>query len=161
MITFPDWYRGGFPDAELVVMDLLQPFLNLLTPTGLACTWLPEDYADRFPIVRVYRGGGSEDYENRSDWAAVQLGVIGDSRADSWAVMEYCRQVMLSYRRGGRVTRADGSTTLVKSISEMTGPQMLPELSPDHRLVPTTFRVECRRPTGSPDYARVREELGL
>jgi hypothetical protein len=160
-ITFPDWWKGGFPDRELVVMDLLQPYLNMLSPQGLACSWLPEDYGKKLPIVRVYRGGGSENYEIRSDPANVQLGVIGATRADSWAVVEYCRQIMLSYRHGGRVTREDGSTTIVQSIEEMTGPQQLPELSPDYRLVPITFQVNCKWPSGLPDYARVREDLNL
>lgn len=160
-IQFPAWWKGGFPDREEVVMDLLQPYLDLLSPQGYACTWLPEKYGDKLPIVRVYRGGGSEDYDTRSDPAAVQLGVIGASRADSWAVVEYCRQIMLSYRHGGRVTRADGSVTLVKSIEEMTGPQQLPELNVDYRLVPITFRVNCKWPSGLPDYSRVRENLDL
>lgn len=160
MITFPTWYKGGFPDRELVVMDLLQPFLNLSTPNGFACTWLPDNYADLLPVVRVYRGGGAvgED-EPLIDPAAVQIGVIGNTRADSWAVLEYCRQIMRSYRDGGSVLREDGSITEIQSIKEMVGPQQIPELNPDHRLVPMTFRVDCRLPRGLPDYARIRETL--
>ena len=162
-VVFPDWYEGGFPDRELVVMDALQPFLDLMTPTGLAVTWLPDDYDDLVraghSIVRVYRGGLG--VEGIFDAAAVQLGVIAGTRADSWSVMEYLRQMLLSYKRGGPVRREDGSITHITSVEEMIGPQQVPELNPDYRLVPATFRVECRQPRDIPDYAAIRESLPL
>lgn len=159
MIALPEWYEGGFPDREHVVMDLLQPFLDLVTPRVQAVSWLPDKYGDHLPIVRVYRGGGGTDGEGSADNAAIQIAVIGRSRKESWALMEYCRQVMLSYDHGGAVLREDGSTTEVDSISEMVGPQQIPELNPDFRLVQLTFRVPCRRPKSTPDYARIREAL--
>lgn len=163
MVQFPDWYEGGYPDRELVVMDLVQRFLDLLTPTGLAVTWLPKDMetllAEGRVVVRVYRGGLGVD--GLFDAAAVQLGVIAKTRADSWAVMEYLRQMMLSYKHGGPVRREDGSITHLSHVDEMVGPQQMPELNPDHRLVPATFRVECRLPRDIPDYAAIRESLPL
>src|SRR5690606_31292455 len=111
------------------------------------------------PVVRVYRGGGTE--HGLFDSAAVQIAVIAATRADSWAVMEYLRQIMLSYERGGPVRREDGSITMLASVDEIVGPQQLPELNPDHRLVPATFRVECRYPRTRPDYTAVRESLPL
>lgn len=163
MIAFPAWWKGGFPDAELVVLDLVQKYLDLLTPKGKAVTWLTADHTtlvdSGVPVVRVYRGGiGSNGLW---DPASVQLGVIAASRADSWAVMEYLRQVMLSFNRGGAVKRADNSITMIASIEEMVGPQQLPELNPDHRLVPATFRVELRYPRTMPDYAPIRESIPL
>lgn len=162
-VAFPAWYEGGFPDRELVVLDLVQKYLNLCTPAGFACTWLPDDVQTRVaagtPVVRIYRGGMGSD--GLWDAAAVQVGVIAATRADSWAVMEYLRQVLLSFDHGGKVRRADNSITYISSIEEITGPQQLPELNPDNRLVPATFRVECRIPRDVPDYARVRESLPL
>lgn len=163
MIAFPDWYKGGFPDREEVVMDLVQTYLDLLTPQGKAVTFLTqEDGAlvdSGVPVVRVYRGGLNA--EGLWDPAAVQLGVIAQTRADSWAVMEYLRQVMLSFEHGGPVRRADGSVTLLSEVTEMSGPMQIPELNPDHRLVPATFNVECRLPQDIPDYAVIRESLPL
>ncbi|MFC9892112.1 hypothetical protein ACFVMC_00320 [Nocardia sp. NPDC127579] len=163
MITFPDWYAGGFPDREEVVMDLIQRYLDLLTPTGLAVTWIPDDIealiAEGRAVVRVYRGGlGAEGI---FDAANVQLGVITGKRADSWAVMEYLRQMMLSYCHGGPVRRADGSITQISYVEEVIGPQQLADFDFDNRLVPATFRVECRLPTTIPDYTRIRESLPL
>jgi hypothetical protein len=162
-VQFPDWYEGGFPDREQLVMDLVQKYLDLLAPQGLAVTWLPDNFNELVEagtvIVRVYRGGMGAD--GLWDSAAVQLGVIAQSREDSWAVMEYLRQMMLSYEHGGPVRRADGSISYVDSIEEMNGPQQIQELVPDFRLVPVTFNVECRRPRELPDYARIRESLLL
>lgn len=162
-VTFPGWYEGGFPDREELVMDLVQTYLNLCTPAGTACTFLtPEIVAavdTGAPAVRVYRGGLGAN--GQWDAAAVQVAVIAATRADSWAVMEYLRQVLLSFERGGLVSRADGSKTAVACITEMVGPQQIPELNPDHRMVPATFYVEVRRPTTLPDYARIRESLSL
>ncbi|WP_029932513.1 phage tail termination protein [Nocardia otitidiscaviarum] len=162
-VTFPAWYEGGFPDSELLVMDLCQTFLDLCTPQGTAVTWISKEHiamADAgTPIVRVYRSGPGAD--GLWDPAAVQVAVLASTRADSWAVMEYLRQILLSYEHGGLVERADSSTTAVTTITEMVGPQQLPELNPDHRMVPATFRVECRRPQSLPDYARIRESLSL
>ncbi|WP_455749939.1 phage tail termination protein [Nocardia nova] len=163
MIAFPDWYEGGFPDREEVVMDLVQTYLDLLTPQGKAVTFLTEEDGalvdSGIPVVRVYRGGLNA--EGLWDPAAVQLAVIAQTRADSWAVMEYLRQVMLSFEHGGPVRRADGSITLLSEVTEMNGPMQIPELNPDHRLVPATFNVECRLPQNIPDYALIRESLPL
>lgn len=173
-LHFPDWWHGGFPDRELVVLDALQPVLNLVDVRDrngdpvldgseprrpLACTWLPADYAARLPLVRVFRGGGAADADVMRDPAAVQVAVIADTRAESWALMEMCRQWLLSFRRGGTVLRADGSKTLIDSVEELVGPQQFPELSPEERLVQLNFRVVCRKLRGLPDYAKVRESL--
>lgn len=162
-LTFPDWYKGGYPDREWVVIDLLRPFLELVATEGETKpklrTSLPKDYAEILPIVRVYRGGGAADVGNLTDPASVQLGVIADTREDSWSLMEYCRQIMGTYSNGGGVKRKDGSWTMVDSIEEMVGPSQIPELNPDKRLVPLTFRVVCRKPRGLPDYKQIRESL--
>ncbi|AHH20854.1 hypothetical protein NONO_c60780 [Nocardia nova SH22a] len=173
-LRFPDWWRGGFPDRELVVMDALQPVLNVIDVLDddgnqvydngvarrpLACTWLPANYRDVLPVIRVYRGGGAADTGALADPASVQVAAIAATRAASWELMEYCRQWLLSYQSGGTVYRADGTSTLIDSVAEMVGPQQIPELNPDDRMVPLTFRVVCRRPRGLPDYQKVREGL--
>ncbi|MGY1945338.1 phage tail termination protein [Nocardia asiatica] len=162
-VQFPDWYEGGYPDRELVMMDLLQKYLDLLTPQGLAVTWLPDDLEELLGggrvVASVYRGGLGSD--GVFDAAAVQVGVIAATRADSWAVLEYLRQMILSYKRGGPVRREDGSITHISFVEEMVGPQQMLDFNPDHRLVPATFRVECRLPRDIPDYAEIRESLPL
>lgn len=174
-LTFPDWWHGGYPDRELVVMDALQLVLDLVDVLDehgnpvldehgdpvrpLACTWLPDNFADRLPIVRVHRGGGATSGSSKQDPANVQVATIGRTREEAWALAEYCRQWLLSFERGGSVPRADGTTTLIDCIEEFTGPQQMPEILPDARLVPLTYRVVCRMPNPRPDYAKVRESL--
>lgn len=168
-LQLPDWYEGGFPDRELVVMDMLAPVLDLVVvldgngqPTQrkpLACTFLPEGYGDLLPIVRVHRGGGAADSDTMRDGANVQVAVIADTRADSWKLLELCRQWMLSYSRGGTVIRADSSKTLIDRVEELVGPQQILELNPDKRLAQLNFRVTCRKPRGLPDYQKIREAL--
>lgn len=173
-LQFPDWWRGGWPDRELVVMDALKSVLDLVDVLDVngdpvldnsqprrpyVCAWLPEDYINRLPIVRVFRGGGAANVGIMRDPASVQVACIADSREESWALAEFCRQWLLSFADGGTVIRADGSKTLIDCVEELIGPQLMPERSPDKRLVPLTYRVVCRKPRGLPDYAKVRESL--
>lgn len=173
-LGFPAWYQGGFPDRELVVLDILQPVLDTVDVFDragsqvfdgvnprrpFACAWLPDNYLEHLPLVRVFRGGGAADADIMRDPAAVQVAVIADTRQESWELLEFCRQWLLSYHRGGKVLRADASTTLVDCIEELVGPQQLPELSLDKRLVQLNFRVVCRKPKGLPDYQKIRETL--
>lgn len=168
-----DWYEGGFPDRELVVMDCLKPALDLvdvLDDTGqqvydgvnprrpYVCTFLPKSYDDYLPIVRVFRGGGTADVDTMVDPATVQVAVIASSRAEAWELLEYCRQWLLTYRHGGTVVRTDGSTTLIDSLGELAGPQQVLDLNRDNRMVPFQFRVVCRRPRGR-DYQKERERI--
>lgn len=147
-------------------MDLLEPFFNpakvIGAPDGYLCTWLPVDTDTRIAagkvLIRVYRGGLSAG--NIIDAGAVQVAVIAQTRADAWAALEYIRQILRTYERGGTVPRLDGSKTLITHIREMTGPQELPELNPDDRLVPATFAIETRRTI--PNYlSNVLAALGL
>jgi hypothetical protein len=173
-LALPDWFKGGFPDREKVVRDALAPILatvDVFDANGVqvfdgpnprrpyTCTFLPEGYGDMLPIIRLYRGGGAADAGVLSDPASVQVAVIADTREESWELMEYCRMWLLSYARGGTVVRADGSTTLIDSVGELVGPQQVPEMNPDKRMVPLTFRVVCRKPRGLPDYEKVRESI--
>jgi len=163
-IVFPDWYAGGWSDRELLMLDLTQRWLDELTPTGVSCTWIPDDIetllAEGRVVARVHRGGLGAD--GIVDAAAIQVAVITASRADSWAAMEYLRQMILSYTHGGPVRREDGSISLISFVEEINGPQQIEEMDlDDERIVPATFRIESKLPDTVPDYARIRESLPL
>lgn len=176
MIVFPDWYKGGWPDREVVCQDAVRPFTDVLDVYRLApgggqeqvlnaddsprrpflCSWLPDDYPAKLPVVRFYRGGGATDLGKLRDPASVQVGVIASTRDDSWEILDYIRQVMLALpRAGGMVRRRDGSWTLVSGVGELVGPEMIPELNPDDRLVVHTLAVDCRLPRDVPDYGPI------
>ncbi|HMH59210.1 MAG TPA: hypothetical protein VK537_08515 [Galbitalea sp.] len=174
MIVGPDIYVGGWPDREKVCQDAMRPFANLLSVYTIdpntqqqvqvmnpdstprrpyLCSYIPDNFNDLLPVVRFYRGGGASDQGKLMDQASVQIGVIAATRDDGWWILEYLRQMMLALpRSGGAVKRADGSTTSVTAVSEIDGPEMIPELNPDNRLVVHTLAVTCRLPRELPDY---------
>ena len=122
-------------------------------------TQLPEDYPSLLPLGRLYRGGGAADVGVLSDPASVQLAIIAATRKESWELMEYCRQWLLTFADGGTV-HMPGQDVLIDSVGELIGPQLVPELNPDARMVPLTFEVVCRKPRGLPDYRKVRALRG-
>lgn len=156
MITFPTWYKGGYPIVERVVADLLTPYLAQLGPTpGTACTQLPGDYSTRTPIVQVYRLPGGVDSQTRMDHSIVYIGAIAAVPDDDWALYEYCRQILLAYQYGGTVTMSDGTKVFIDTITEMQGPEQVAEMNPQFRLTPGTFHVVVRKPRGLPNYTQV------
>lgn len=159
MIRFPDWYTGGWAERMALTRDMLEPWLALCDPVPQVAVWLPTGYGGPTPIVQVYRGGLGA--HGLFDPALVQLGVIGDGLDESEQLSEYCRQALLSWERGGPVRRRDGSLTQVHHVAEEVGPQLLPELNPDKRLVTTAFVITLRKPGSTPDYAAIRHRLHL
>lgn len=158
--TFPEWYKGGFPDAELTVRDMLRPYLALCSPSPEVLSWLPEKYDQHLPVVTVFRGSGTIDPESGLvDRPQVQVSCIAKSRADSWALMEFCRQMILSYKNGGRVHHDNGSVSVVKSVCEAVGPELTPAVVFDERIALATFTLETSKSLGVPDYQGVREQL--
>jgi hypothetical protein len=159
VITFPAWYAGGCPDVERVLRDL---FSGLL-PGVQVVSWVPPDYAASLatgtPFLRVFRVGGRINVENRNwvDETRVQLAALCTGRDDSWALIEFVRQILYAYRDGGHVL-SSGSTTFIQVPGEVVGPQLIPEAMRDERLVPVTFDVHTDRPRGLPEY---RQELSL
>lgn len=161
MITYPAWYQGGCPDVERVLRDLLASLL----PDVSVVSWLPPDYANQLldgtAFIRVFRMGGRLNIENRNwvDETRVQVAALTASRNDSWALIEFVRQVLYSFRDGGTVSvTSNGSTAFIEVPGEVVGPQLIPEAMRDERLVPVTFDVYTDRPRGLPNY---RAELGL
>lgn len=154
--TPPAWYQGGYPDREALVIGILQPRLDEWTGTSIrAVSWLPDNaYASTDPIVRVYRTGGGVQGDAARDQAVVQVAVLSPSRALSWAVMEFCRQILLAYDRLPAAKRSG-----VDVAEEVIGPQQIPDLNPEGRLVTTSWRIGCRIPRNTPDYAQVIEGL--
>lgn len=159
MIGYPVWYEGGCPDVERVLRDLLSPLL-----TGVeVVSWLPPDYANTLAngtaFLRVFRMGGRINVDNRNwvDETRVQIAALSTYRDDSWALIEFVRQVLYAYREGGHVSSA-GSQTFIEVPGEVVGPQLIPEAMRDERLVPVTFDVFTDRPRGLPIY---RKALGL
>lgn len=154
---FPDWYRGGFVDAEKLLEDLFTPLLTdvMLVP------WLPKPgtYEDQLnsgkAFLRIARTGGSFNFDENRDEPRAQFAAIAKSRKMSWDLIEFCRQVIWSFERGATVPN---TTHTLQTAGEVLGPQLIPENIVEPRLVPATFGLFTWKPGGLPNY---RQALGL
>lgn len=161
-ITFPDWYQGGYPDVEMLMQLLFQPLLGTVqnadgswTPTYVV-TWLPtpdvyNPWLDNgCAYLRAYRMGGGINYDNNSDEPRVAIAAVTRRRDDSWYLIEFVRQVLNAYQRGGTVPGAPG--VMLYMAGEVVGPQQVPEIIQDDRLVQITVGFRVKKPT--PDYKK-------
>lgn len=165
-LHFPDWYEGGYPDIEILMQLLFQPLLgtaqipdangNLAWSPTYVVSWLPNpdvynpwlDSGNAY--LRAYRMGGGINYDQRRDQPRVALAALTRSRDTSWYLMEFVRQVLNGYQNGAPVAGATGITLWM--AGELAGPQQIPEIIQDDRLVQTTVELQTRRPI--PDYKR-------
>jgi hypothetical protein len=124
-VVLPNW-----PDAELVMIDLLAPV------PGEVVTFTPASFAA--PLVRVLRVGGEDD--GITDYPQVEVTCFGATRPAAWSMAEQCRQIILA--SGGE---APGGV-LIDFARTDTPAQQLPDPNPDLRVVTATYRLGMRRP---------------
>lgn len=152
-LDLPDWFKGGFVDVE----DLLCDFFSwLLGPDVPVVTWLTEDYyIDPKPVLRVHRAGGKAVDGLPFEYAVVQIGVLSQSRHDSWQLIHFVRHVMAACSGGFKVPRQDGTRTQINSVEEWAGPVQALDEYIDDRFVSVNYRILVREPRDiSPDYYR-------
>lgn len=117
-----------FPDAENVVMTLLDPL-------GSTVTSLPRQVVP--PVIVVNRVGGTDD--GITDRPLVQVSCYGTDRPAAWSLSGQCQQAILN---------ASGQAVggiLVDSTGTAAGGQQVPDLNPDDRRVISTYRLAIRR----------------
>ena len=117
-----------FPDAEAVVIDLLEP-------VAPGYTELPHDFDP--DAIRVTRTGGSDD--GVTDYALVEVTSFGSSRARAWQMDGEVRQLVLA--AGG--TAVNG--VLVDYTRTATPSQQLPDPRDALRVVTSSYRLAFRR----------------
>lgn len=174
MIVYPPWWRGGSADAERTMKDLFT-FPENVAAQGLSGVdvraWLPTPDVARAwmdqgnGILRAYRTGGriNRDVYPWVDESQVQFAAWCSSRDAAWDLIEYVREMLLAYTDGGQVqrsapTRSGLTTTYIRVPGELLGPELIPELILDDKLVLSTFEIHIDRPKSLPDY---RELLQL
>lgn len=160
MIGYPSWWTvgaAGFPDIEKLLSTLFTPLL-----TGVdvvAKIPKPDVYEAQLSqgngYLRFYRTGGAINYSEKRDEPRVQAAALTRSRDQSWELIEFTRQVLECFQHSAIVP---GTTTKLACVGEVVGPQLIPELIPDDRLVPVTFGFYTWKPKGLPNY---RQALGL
>ncbi|WP_439896633.1 phage tail termination protein [Mycobacterium malmoense] len=160
MITYPSWWKGGYPDIE-VVLDTLFESPQVGLGGVQVVNWLPP--ANTYESVlssgqgylRTYRTGGKINYDQKRDEPRAQIAALTRSRDASWELIEFVRQILDAFQKGGVVP---GTTTSIELAGEVVGPQLIPELIQDDRLVPVTFEFHVPKPKGLPNY---RLQLGI
>jgi hypothetical protein len=164
-LYFPPWYQGGNPDAEILMQLLFQPMLgttqipdasgNLAWSPTYVVSWLPVPAVydpwlnDGYAYLRAYRMGGPYNFDQNRDEPRVALAALTRSRDTSWYLMEFVRQVLNGYESGGTVEGAPGVTLTM--AGEVVGPQQIPELIQDDRLVQITVGLHTKQ-AGIPNY---------
>lgn len=121
-----------FPDAEAVVIDILEP-------VAPGYTELPDGFLP--DAIRVTRTGGSDD--GITDYALVEVTSFGSSRARAWQMDGEVRQRVLA--AGG--TAING--VLVDQSRTATPSQQLPDPRDDVRVVTSSYRLAFRRPANN------------
>lgn len=162
MIGYPDWWTvgaGGYPNIHKLLRHLYQPLLTNVH----VLSWLPKPDVYEAQLssgkgyFRIYRLGGVINRDQNRDEPRVQLAALTRSSDDSWELIEFARQIAEAFGvEGGGIV--PGTTTSLYSAGEVVGPQLIPELVQDDRLVPITIQFHTRKPSGLPNY---RQQLGL
>lgn len=165
---YPPFYQGGFIDIERLLMDWFADRAPGLTPL----TWFPPEteVLDKIQAgtiyLRIFRSGGrivfDEDNQSEVDRPHVQFAAMSSSRDLSWEVIEFVRNMLYPYYRGGgRMETSTGLYAVIKCRGEIAGPSLTPEAFRDWRLVPSTFELDVQRRKGLPSFSKYGAELGL
>lgn len=161
-LVLPDWYQGGCPDIE---KDVLRPLFQPLLPNTHVVSWIPKPDVYQAELLagksylRTYRTGGRWNDEENRDEPVVQFAALCATRADSWQLIEFVRQVLICFiRQTGVVTPTmPGTDVKLSAEGEVAGPQLIPELLQDDKLVPIAFQFFTWKPKGLPDYRAALE----
>lgn len=155
-LTFPDWYEGGFHNAEDVFCALLQKWFNDCTPAPKAVTWLAPNSEENLPVVRVWRRGGRRSAA--MDHPVLQVSVIAETRDEAQRLADFIRELVNVFKGG--VVLPNGEKALIEDISDNQGPTQMPEIPGlMDRLVVNYYDVNIKRPTSRPDYARLLRNM--
>lgn len=153
----PNWYVPSWPSAEDAVLALYRP----LFPTGVGgavqvVNQLPDDEASTGwtgRILFVARAGGAA-VTVRHDQAAMQIAAITDSRADSLILSGFVRDINTSIEDDEiEVELAGGSVATITEVTEIAGPEEVPGMEYDERIIPATYLFTFANPLETPDYS--------
>lgn len=159
MVTLPSWFPvpgGGCPDVE---KEILRPLFQPHLPDTNVVSWIPKPDVYQAQIsqgrsyLRTYRTGGGWNDEEKRDEPRVQIAALCPSRDESWELIGWVREMLHCFiRETGVLLTLDGRPQKFAAAGEIAGPQLIPELLQDDKLVPITFQLFTWKPKGLPDY---------
>lgn len=163
MAFLPDWYEAKYDDTEDALCDYFEWITNNEVKTY---TWLPPGYYDPAsglgtePTLRIWRQPGRADQSLRTDVTLVQIAAITRKRADSWALIDFVREMLDDEVFSGfPIPRKDGSVTKFRNIEEWLGPQIVPEQLYDEKFIPITYKLPIRERRNRPNYRQILKTL--
>lgn len=173
-ISYPSWWKGGRWDIERLLSDLFTFDQNAaaadLTNVRVERMFVKIEGQEAhlaagggFLLVHRRNGRLNKTTRQWTDETITDLATLTASPDQSLTLNSYITSVLEEYDDGGTVYRSTPhpsglSTTFMKVPGEVVGPQLIPELLRDERIVPSTWEIHADRPRGLPDY---REALGL
>lgn len=129
-----------YPDIELVLLDLLDPYGETVTATSV------DDPAPR--TIQIERIGGPDD--GVTDRPRVRVTVYGGDRREAWALTRELQQVVLasggSMVTGPMTAEEYPAGVLLDIARTATPPRQLAEQGRNARIVETIYEFHLRRP---------------
>lgn len=123
------WELPAYPDAEQVVMALLESLAPTVTETTDPIVT---------PLIRVMRVGGNSD--QLQDYPRMEIACYGATRNEAWQLQQQCEAVIVN----SPGTEVAG--TLIDNARTDNPPQQPPYANPDVRRVVAYYRFTWRRP---------------
>lgn len=129
-----------YPDAEQVMLDLLDPFGDTVTATPP--TQIPPG------LIQVERIGGPDD--GVTDRARVKVVCFGATRDTAWAMTRATQQAVLA--SGGTMVTGPATAkeyprgVLIDLARTATPPKQVPESGRGSRQIETVYEIHLRRP---------------
>lgn len=141
-LTLPDWYdpTKACPDVE---KEILRPLFQPQLSTVSVVSWIPKPdvYLQQIDqdrgYLRTYRTGGAWNDTEKRDEPRVQFAALMPSRDESWKLIGFVRDILRSFIRETGIV--NGFKFSVEG--EVAGPQLIPELLQDDKLVPITVQL--------------------
>lgn len=119
---------GLYPDAEQVVLDLLEQVAPTVTALGGDITE---------PVICIARAGGPADLI--TDAASIVVGSYAPDRNTAWDNARLCQQIVLAARN----LTVNGAH--IDHTAVLTGLQQLPYGNPDEFHVTCSYQFTFRR----------------
>lgn len=132
-MTVPTWMPLAYPDAELVLMDILES----VWPDKVV-TWLPQNAANG--TIWIQRIGGGPDEADITDYPQMRVATYHDSRQTAWNLARDVERVITGYH--GRRTPGGWMVDFAKLA---VGGVLDPDLDPDDRRVVKNYDLGLRR----------------
>lgn len=132
-MTLPTGTPLAYPDAELVLMDILESVWP-----GMVVTWLPENAPDG--TIWIQRIGGGPDDSDITDYPTMRVATYGATRTAAWNLARDVERLITRYH--GRRTPAGWQVDYARLA---VGGVLDPDLNPDDRRVIKNYDLGFRR----------------